>query len=43
MGTKVTVKYTPSQNVSVTTRNGVISKVTLWTTGVRGSTERLGR
>lgn len=33
MATKVTVNYTPSFNTSVTTKNGRITKVTLWVTG----------
>jgi hypothetical protein len=36
MATKVEVTYTPSQNVSVTHRDGVLSKVTLWTSGAEG-------
>lgn len=39
MATIVSQTYTPSLNVSVTTREGVPSRVTLWTTGVAGSTQ----
>ena len=41
MATTVSQTYTPSLNVSVTTRNGVPSRVTLWQTGVTGSTNVL--
>jgi len=37
--TVVTQNYTKTQNVSVTTRDGRIDKVTLWTTGVPLSTK----
>lgn len=33
MATTVSQTYTPSQNVSITRRDGVISLVTLWVTG----------
>lgn len=36
MTTKVTQSYTPAQNVSVTVKNGVLTKVTLWTSGASG-------
>jgi hypothetical protein len=38
MATVVSQTYTPSLNVSVTTREGVPTRVTLWTTGVSQST-----
>lgn len=38
--TKVSVVYTPSLNISTTTRGGRIVKVTTWQTMVPGSTER---
>lgn len=39
--TKVSQQYTPSLNLSVTTRNGVVTKVTTWVSGVDKSTEVL--
>jgi hypothetical protein len=39
MATKVSQKYTSSHNISITKRNGEVSKVTLWQTGVPGSTQ----
>ena len=39
MATNVVQSYTPSLNTSVTTRDGRIDKVVLWTTGVSGSTK----
>lgn len=39
--TKVTMKYTKGMNISVTVRDGVVSKVTTWQTGVSKSTERI--
>lgn len=33
MATSVSQNYTDAQNMSVTRKNGVITKVTLWTTG----------
>jgi hypothetical protein len=39
--TKVTQTYTDSLNVSVTERDNGVSKVTLWQTGVPGSTQRV--
>ena len=39
MATKVNQKYGTSYNVSVTKRNGEVSRVTLWQTGVPGSTQ----
>lgn len=41
--TEVKVQYTSNMNVSVTTRQGVVSKVTTWVTGVPGSTQRVGK
>ena len=42
--TEVSQTYTSSQNVSVTVRDGHISKVTLWTTGATASeTIRFGK
>ena len=41
MATNVSQTYTPSLNVSVTTRETGVSRVTLWTTGVTGSTNVL--
>lgn len=41
MATTVQQKYTASLNVSVTVKDGVTTKVTLWQTGVTGSTERV--
>lgn len=41
MNTIVSQTYTPSLNVSVTTRNGVPTRVTLWTSNVSGSTQRV--
>jgi hypothetical protein len=41
MATNVNVKYTPSLNMSVTKRNGRITKVTTWVTGVPKSTDRV--
>lgn len=38
MSTVVSQTYTSTLNVSVTTRDGVPSRVTLWQTGVTGST-----
>ena len=35
--TEVTVNYTKSLNMSVTTRDGRIDKVTMWTTGAPAS------
>jgi hypothetical protein len=43
MATDVRVTYTPSLNLSVTTREGRISKVTTWVTGVPLSTVRQGK
>jgi hypothetical protein len=43
MATKVAVTYTPSLNLSITTREGRISKVTTWVTGVPRSTVRPGK
>lgn len=37
---EVSVSYAPGQNVSVTRRGDVITKVTTWTTGVPNSTKR---
>lgn len=39
--TEVTVTYAAGQNVSITTRNGALHKVTTWTSGVPGSTSRV--
>jgi len=39
MTTKVSQTYTPSLNLSMTTRNGVVTRITTWTTGVPQSTE----
>lgn len=33
MATTVEQTYRPAQNMSVTKRNGVLTKVTLWTSG----------
>jgi len=41
MTTTVSQTYTASLNVSVTERDGVPTRVTLWTTGVTGSTRRV--
>lgn len=41
MATTVNQTYTASLNVSVTERNGQPTRVTLWTTGVSGSTQRV--
>lgn len=41
--TKVTQVYGARKNVSVTVKNGRITKVTQWTTLVPGSTVRLDR
>lgn len=41
MSTVVSQTYTPSLNVSVTTRDGLPSRVTLWVTGVSGTTHRI--
>lgn len=42
MATTVSVKYTASQNVSVTRKGGAVVKVTLWTTGADGKdTQRI--
>jgi len=41
MSTIVSQTYTASLNVSVTHRDGLPTKVTLWTTGVSGSTQRV--
>lgn len=40
MATRVVVNYTAAFNSSITTRDGVISKVTTWQTNVSGSTKR---
>lgn len=40
MATKVNVTYTPSLNISITKKGGRITKVTSWTTGIKGSTHR---
>ena len=40
MATVVTQTYSPSLNVSVTLRNGLATRVTLWQTGVKNSTQR---
>lgn len=39
--TEVKMKYTPSLNISITTRGGRVDKVTTWVSGVPKSTERL--
>lgn len=39
--TTVNVKYTSTLNVSVTTRDGRVAKVTTWVTGVPQSTTRI--
>lgn len=39
--TVVSQTYTQSLNVSVTTRNGVPTRVTLWQSNVSGSTQRV--
>lgn len=39
MSTIVSQTYTPSLNVSVTTREGQATRVTLWKSGVSGSTQ----
>lgn len=39
MATKVSVVYTPSLNLSVTEKDGTVTRVTHWTTGVPRSTE----
>lgn len=42
MATTVAVTYTAAQNMSVTRKNGVLTKVTLWTTGANGKdTQRI--
>lgn len=41
MATIVTQTYTPSLNVSVTLRNGLATKVTLWQSNVSGTTQRV--
>lgn len=41
--TNVKVQYTSSLNVSVTTRDGRVTKVTTWVTGIPGSTRRVGK
>lgn len=44
MATNVQQTYTPTLNVSVTTRDGVISLVSLWTTGDKAvNTKREGQ
>lgn len=40
MSTKVTQTYTSSLNLSLTVKDGVVTKVTTWVTGVSGSTDR---
>lgn len=40
MATTVSQSYTPSQNVSITRRDGVISLVTLWVSGHPASDTR---
>jgi len=43
MATRVQQTYSASQNVSITVRDGVISLVSIWTTGADASqTERVG-
>lgn len=42
MATTVSQTYTSSQNVSITTRDGVISLVTLWVSNKPESTSRIG-
>lgn len=37
MATTVETTYRPAQNMSVTHKNGVLTKVTLWTTGDAGT------
>lgn len=39
MSTIVTQTYTPSLNVSVTMKSGQATRVTLWQSGVSGSTQ----
>lgn len=39
MKTTVSARYTPSLNVSVTTKGTEVTRVTLWETGVPGSTQ----
>ena len=39
MATKVKQSYSSSYNISTTKRNGEVSRVTLWQTGVPGSTQ----
>lgn len=41
MSTAVNQTYSPSLNMSTTTRNGEPTRVTLWTSGVPGSTRRV--
>lgn len=41
MTVKVSQTYTPSLNASVTTRDGMVTRVTFWQTGVPGSTDRM--
>lgn len=41
MATKVYTTYTASMNQSVTVKDGVITKVSDWVTGVPGSTNRI--
>lgn len=41
MATKVSAVYTASLNQSITTKNGLIVKVTTWTTGEPLSTSRV--
>lgn len=40
MTTKVSQTYTSSLNLSLTVKDGVVTKVTTWVTGVPLSTER---
>ena len=39
MATKVKQVYRPGYNVSTTFRNGEVSRVSIWQTGVPGSTQ----
>lgn len=41
MATSVSQTYTPTLNVSVTTRDGVPTRVTLWQSNVSNSTQRV--
>lgn len=41
MATKVKQAYHPSYAISTTTRNGRVSKVTIWQPGQPGSTQRV--